>query len=211
MIFCLGHLKWILCLTSASSSIHLTSAFYWSCCQTRTYELWHWFLPSFSTFTEFLPPALAEEVIFSVASVCLSVCVSVCLRSTGWTVGPTGLKFGARIKNHHISDGFEGQGHRSKVKVTKVKNVKTPVFSLVSEKVVQGQGHKGQGQGHKGQSCLGTFVPPSTRGRCDTRAFSFNSWSGPKWKRVTHTVHQNQFTVWSNFQHREHKTLFHST
>ncbi len=64
-----------------------------------------------------------------------------------------------------------------KVKVTKVKNVKIPVFGLVSEKVVQGQGHKGQGQGHKGQwskvkvkgcrsrspglgqSCLGSFVP----------------------------------------------------
>ena len=74
---------------------------------------------------------LAEEVIFSVASVrpsvCLSVCVSVCLRSTGRTVGPTDLKFGARIKNNDISDEFEGQDHRSKVKVTKVKNVKIPV------------------------------------------------------------------------------------
>ena len=29
---------------------------------------------------------------------------------------------------------------RSKIKVTKVKNVKIPVFSLVSEKVVQGHG-----------------------------------------------------------------------
>ena len=36
---------------------------------------------------------------------------------------------------------------RSKVKVTKGKNVKIPVFSLVSEKVVQGQGH--EVQGHK--------------------------------------------------------------
>ncbi len=33
-----------------------------------------------------------------------------------------------------------------KVKVTKVKNVKISVFSLVSEKVVQGQGHAGQCQ-----------------------------------------------------------------
>ena len=78
------------------------------------------------------------------------VFLSVCLRSTGWTIGPTDLKFGARIKDHHILDKFEGQGHRSKVKVTKVKNVKIPVFSLVSEKVVQGQGH--ESQGHKGQS-----------------------------------------------------------
>ena len=100
--------------------------------------------------------------------VCLSVCV--CLRSTGWTVGPKDLKFGARIKDHHTLDNFEGQGHRSKVKVTKVKNVKIPVFSKVSEKVVQGQGHKSQGQGHKGQSrrsrsqgqsCSDSFVPPS--------------------------------------------------
>ena len=46
---------------------------------------------------------------------------------------------------------FEGQGHRFKVKVTKVKNVKILVFSLVSEKAVQDQGHKGQSQGHRGQ------------------------------------------------------------
>ncbi len=78
-----------------------------------------------------------------------SVCVSVCLRCTGWAVGPTDIKFGACIKGHHISKEFEGQGRRSKVKVSKVKNVKIPVFSLVSEKVVQGQGH--EGKGHKGQ------------------------------------------------------------
>ena len=76
---------------------------------------------------------LAEDVIFFVASVCLSVCLCVCLR----------------IKDHQLSDKFESQGHRSKVKVTKVKNVKIPVFSLVSEKVVQGQGHEGQGQGRR--------------------------------------------------------------
>ncbi len=81
----------------------------------------------------------------SVASVCLCVCLSVyALQSE-----PVDLQFGAHIKDHHISDKFEGQGHRSKVKVTKVKNVKIPVFSLVSENVVQGQGH--EGQGHKGQ------------------------------------------------------------
>ncbi len=61
------------------------------------------------------------------------------------------LKFGARIKDHHISNKCEGQGHRSKVDVTKVKNVKIPVFSLFSEKMVQGQGHKVHGQGHTGQ------------------------------------------------------------
>ncbi len=141
-----------------------------------------------------LPPALAEEVIFSVASVCVCVCLSVrpCvrLRSTGRTVGPTDLKFGTRIKDHHTSDKFEGQGDRSKVKVSKVKNVKITVFSLVSEKMVQGQGHMGQDQGHQGQGrrsrskvvgqghrvkvkVVGEFCTPSTRGRCDTWAFSF--------------------------------------
>ena len=30
-------------------------------------------------------------------------------------------------------------------------NVKVPVFSISSESVVIGKGHKGQGQGHKGQ------------------------------------------------------------
>ena len=74
-----------------------------------------------------LPPTLAEEVIFSIAS----VCVSVCLRSAGLTNGPTDLKFCTPIKDHHISDDLRDQGHRSKVKVTKVKNVKILVFSLV--------------------------------------------------------------------------------
>ncbi len=66
------------------------------------------------------------------------------------------LKFGVRTKDRHILNNYEGQGHRSKVKVTKVtkfKNVKITVFDLVPEKMVQGQGHKGQGQGqgHQGQ------------------------------------------------------------
>ena len=56
------------------------------------------------------------------------------------------------MKDHHISDKFEGQGHRSKVKVTKVKNVKIPVFSLVSEKVAQGQCHEGQGRSRSQRS-----------------------------------------------------------
>ncbi len=72
---------------------------------------------------------------------CPSVCVSVCTLQTG----PTDLKFGIRIKDHHILNEFEGKGHRSKIKATKVKNVEMPVFSLVSEKVVRGQGHKGHG------------------------------------------------------------------
>ncbi len=128
----------------------------------------------FLTSISFLPPALAEEIIFLVASVCLCVCLSVCLRSAGCTVAPTDLNFGTHIKDHYISDKFGGKGHRSKVKV---KNVKILVFSLLPEKVVQGQGHGGKvtevkvkgrkarvkvvGQGHrvKVNFVEGTFLP----------------------------------------------------
>ncbi len=41
--------------------------------------------------------------IFGSVRVCVSVCPSVCLCSAGRTVGPTDLKFGAHIKDYHIS------------------------------------------------------------------------------------------------------------
>ena len=90
-----------------------------------------------------LPPALAEEVMFSVPSVC--VCPSVCLRSTGWTVRRTDLNFGTHIKGHRISDKFEGQRSRSPTS----KNVKIPVYSLVSENMVRGQRARSQGSRSK--------------------------------------------------------------
>ena len=68
------------------------------------------------------------------------MCLFALYRLNCW---PTELKFGARITDHHIAKEFEGQGHKWKVKVTKVKNIEIPVFSLVSEKVVQGQGQEG--------------------------------------------------------------------
>ena len=46
-------------------------------------------------------------------------------------------------------DEFEGQGHRSKVKVTKVKKCKILIFSLVSENEVKGQGHGVKVKGHE--------------------------------------------------------------
>ena len=46
---------------------------------------WTWF------FNNFFLPSLA-----------LFVWLSVCLRSAGWTVGPTDLKFGTQIREHHI-------------------------------------------------------------------------------------------------------------
>ena len=74
----------------------------------------------------------------------MSVCLCAC---------PTDLKFSTHIKDHHILDEFEGQGHRPKVKVTKVKNVKISVLTLVSEKVVQveGQGCKVNFKGRQNQ------------------------------------------------------------
>ena len=51
------------------------------------------------------------------------VCMSVCQRSHGWTVWSTDPKFGGRIYLDNISDEFEGQGPRSKVKVAMLENV----------------------------------------------------------------------------------------
>ena len=69
----------------------------------------------------------AVEVIKSVSSVCVCICASVCLcvcqRSHCWTVGPMNLKFGVGMNLHNILDEFKGQGHRSKFKVTILKNV----------------------------------------------------------------------------------------
>ncbi len=49
------------------------------------------------------------------------------------------LKFCKNIKDHHISNEYEGQGPGSKVKLTKVKHVKVAVFSLVSENIIRSQ------------------------------------------------------------------------
>ena len=85
--------------------------------------------------------------------VCLPVCPSVALCRLN---RPNVLKFSTDIKDQHILDDFEDQGHRSKVTVTKINGVKILAFSLVSGKVVQGQGH--EGQGHKGQGQNTTFL-----------------------------------------------------
>ncbi len=87
------------------------------------------------------------------------------LCSAGWIIGHMNLKFSTHIKDHHISSlKVKVIGHRSKGMVTKIKNLKVLVFSLVSEKVVQGQGHEGKGQGRRsrsqrqGQSCWSSFL-----------------------------------------------------
>ncbi len=98
-----------------------------------------------------IPPALAEEVIFLVASVCLCVCQFAYCRLIHWTYGPKSDTH-THFKRTIISS-YHRRVHRSKAKVTKVKNATISVLSQASENVVQcqgheGQGHKSQGQGH---------------------------------------------------------------
>ena len=69
------------------------------------------------------PPASAVEGIKSVPSVCVCVCLSVCERSHGWTIWHADPKFGGGVDLDNISDEFKDQGHRSKVKVARLKNV----------------------------------------------------------------------------------------
>ncbi len=71
-------------------------------------------------FSSFFPPASVVEGIKSVPSVCPSVCPSVSQRSHGWTFWCTDPKFGGGVDLENISDEFEG--HRSKVKVARLKN-----------------------------------------------------------------------------------------
>ncbi len=64
---------------------------------------------------------------YKIGPVCLCVRVSVCLSvselSRGWTVWPRTTKSGTGIDLDNISAKFDGQGHRSKVKVARLKNV----------------------------------------------------------------------------------------
>ncbi len=64
-------------------------------------------------------------------SVCLCVCLFALKRLTGWIYEPRIWRTHQQIKDLHISKRCEGEGHRSTVRVTEVKNVK----------VVPGQDH----------------------------------------------------------------------
>ncbi len=107
-------------------------------------------------------------------SVCVCVCVG--LRSAGWTVGPTDLKFSTHIKDNHISNDGEGQGYRSKV--TKVTNVKKIQFSAQYQKRWSEVKDTRVGvtkSVQRSRSKLdGEFSTPSTRRRCTTRVFLLN-------------------------------------
>ena len=70
-----------------------------------------------------LPPASVVEVIESDRCVwfCVCVCVCVCVHSHDWTVWPMTLIFGMWVELDLRQVGIVGQGHRSKVKVTRSK------------------------------------------------------------------------------------------
>ncbi len=84
------------------------------------------------------------------------------------------LKVGTYIDLQHISDNYEGHGHRSNVKVTKVQKWKNSSFqpsirkygskSQRSRSKVVGQGQMSQKSRSKvvgqGQSRLGSFLLP---------------------------------------------------
>ncbi len=80
----------------------------------------------------YLPPASAVEVIESVPCFRLSIFpsfrLSVCECSHGWTIWRTDPKIGIRVDLDEISAKFDSQGHRSKVKVTRLENVISRVF-----------------------------------------------------------------------------------
>ena len=69
--------------------------------------------------------------------VCMCVCLSVCYHSHVRTDKHADLNFGMKVKWKDIYVQFIGQGHRSKVKVTRSKNVHKNA-SLTFEGLVYG-------------------------------------------------------------------------
>ena len=101
-----------------------------------------WFLLKCTTlineFDVLLPPASPVEVIDrSRVSMCLCVHVSVSQRSQRQTVWHTDAKIGIRFNIDHILDEFDGQGHRSKVKVTRLENVILWCLTLIFDQFTQ--------------------------------------------------------------------------
>ena len=127
-----------------------------------------------------------EEVIFSVASVCLSVCQSVYALQAK-TTGPTDLEHTLRIIISRMSSKVmvKGQGHQgqkmSKIQFSAQYQKRLSKIKTTGVKAhIIGQGQRSYGsrskvvsQGHGVRSnLLGKLSTPSIRGRCDTRAFS---------------------------------------
>ena len=72
---------------------------------------------------QYLFPSRVSGRGYKISPVCLCICVCVCLsalsRLNRLRYGP---KFGGGVYLDDISDKFEGQGHRSKIKVVMLKN-----------------------------------------------------------------------------------------
>ncbi len=77
-------------------------------------------------------PSCISSQGYGIGPVC--VCVRVCLSVSPLTAEPFDLKTqnGGGIDLDNISDEFEGQGHRSKFKVTRLKNVISEVSDGLS-------------------------------------------------------------------------------
>ncbi len=71
-----------------------------------------------------LPPALAEEVIFSVASICLCVC----LHSADWTAGPHNLS--KKVWPWKVTQSRSNEGH-TKLKKKYLKNKLGPLSNVI--------------------------------------------------------------------------------
>ena len=84
-----------------------------------------------------LTPALAEDVMFSTSSLCVS----------SWLLATESLDLGTMIIISRKSLKVKAV-RRSKVKVTKVKKIQFLIFSILSENEVKGQCHEVKVQGH---------------------------------------------------------------
>ncbi len=81
-------------------------------------------IPIWPTLTNFFPSRVSGRGYkIGPVSVCVSVCLSVSEHSHGRTVWPSIMKFGVSTDLNNLLAKFDGQGHRSKVKVTMLENM----------------------------------------------------------------------------------------
>ncbi len=103
---------------------------YESVAPTKTWHKFIWHIQGdWPSRTDIFPSRVSGRG-YKIGPVCVFVCLSVIQRSHGQTVWDRNLKFGVRFDLDNISYEFEGQGHRSKVKVVMFKNVIFRLFML---------------------------------------------------------------------------------
>ncbi len=93
-----------------------------------------------------------------------------------------------------------GQGQRSRIKVTKVKNVKTPIFRLALGNMVKGQGHMGQSQDHRGQGrrSMSNVARVKVKG-CRSRSKVKVVGKGQRWKSHGQRSRSQDQGCWGSF------------